>query len=1191
MRIKLFAFLFVLFLSNFLFADISEYRENFLGAPLSSRPHTWWHWMNGNVTKEGITADLEAMADVGIGGAQIFNVGDRSSVNIPVGPADYMSDQWLDLVRHAVKEANRLGIEICMHNCAGWSSSGGPWITPEYAMKKVTYSDLELTGPGLKTVQMPEPGKVKGYYKPICVLAFPTPDDNEYRIPDISVKAVFQTRYGIDLEKEPAPQKAIIQSDSVIDITGKMNSNGLLKWDCPPGKWTVLRIGYTITGKDNHPAPDSGLGLECDKLSRAAMDVHWKYGIKPILDKLGDLAGPTMNNLLIDSYEVGLNNWTAGFEKEFEKRRGYSLKKYLPALTGRVIDDLGISERFLWDFRRTTSDMFTENYFNYFAEKCHKAGLLCSTEPYDGPFECMSIASKADILMGEFWVGGGINHSVRIASSVAHVYGRKIVGAESFTSGPDQGRWQNHPRSMKTLGDSIWCNGINRYIFHRYAHQPWLDKWPGMTMGQWGTHFERTNTWWDDGREWMHYIARSQYLLQAGKFHADILFFGGEYVPNGAVYRPDVKQMGYDYDAIGTDLIEALSVVDGRLVLPSGMSYSILVMPDTKTMSLPVAKKIKQLLSDGATILANCPQNTNSLTDFPESQNQLKTIAKSLWPTGQAGTMESRFGSGRLLSGYSLQQALDHVGIKPDFEVLDSGLNMNFIHRVIDGVDVYFVSNQQDASITAACVFNVTGKKPEFWDSQRAVISPASMWQQRDGRTQVTLNLEPAESVFVVFNDPAPAGQSNYISVKRDGGTPAGLSADKPIKLEIVKAEYGVFDLAHSKMVDVTKELEALVANGRLSTLVSNQLAGDPADGVVKKLLVEYEYDGKKYSKRIDESQRLYLPDKDLPAGKTLVVNRAVYGDLPDVLVKIPELKTVDVTEKLAAQVSQDVLSVRITNSLAGGDPVVNVPKHIRVLYKLDGVEKVTFADENQMLNIPFDLWVPSVWPAELCQVQGSAKLKVWDEGTYRLKKTEGGESVVNVDSVPKPVKINGPWAVSFESKLSVPNAALFKKLISLSDSPDPEINGFSGTATYSTSFEISKDLLASDKQVTLDLGRVEVMAHVFVNGKDLGILWKNPYRLDISKAVRAGRNKLEVRVTNLWVNRIIADEAYPEDCQWQGKSLAKWPDWFVNNEPRPTQRQTFFTWKHWKKGDPLLPSGLIGPVYIRAAELLPLKD
>jgi len=465
--------------------------------------------MNGNITKEGITADLEAMAEVGVGGAQIFNVGDKGSVNIPVGPIDYMSDEWLELVRHAVKEAKRLGLEICIHNCAGWSSSGGPWITPEYAMKKVTISEASVSGSGKVDILLTKPATVRGYYQEIAVIAFPTPANSGYRLSRASTKAEFNSSYGIDLDQTAAPADAIIPSDNVIDISEKMDANGQLKWDCPEGNWTVLRIGYTITGKDNHPAPDSGLGLECDKLSREAMDVHWQGGIEPILKKLGNLAGPVMNNLLIDSYEVGINNWTKGFEKEFEMRRGYAMSRYLPTLAGRVVDSTDVSERFLWDYRRTISDLFTANYYGYFADKCHAAGLLCSTEPYDGPFECLSIASNADILMGEFWVGGGVNPSVRIASSVAHIYGRKIIGAESFTSSPDQGRWQNHPRSMKALGDEIWCNGINRYIFHRYAHQPWLDKWPGMTMGQWGTHFERTNTWWKDGQAWMKYIARS----------------------------------------------------------------------------------------------------------------------------------------------------------------------------------------------------------------------------------------------------------------------------------------------------------------------------------------------------------------------------------------------------------------------------------------------------------------------------------------------------------------------------------------------------------------------------------------------------------------------------------------------------------------------------------------------------------
>lgn len=1189
--LKLVAVILVAFVSEMAFAEMAATKAQFITPPDSARPHTWWHWMNGNVTQEGITADLEAMAHVGIGGAQIFNVGDRSSVNIPAGPIDYMSEEWLDLVHHAVKEAKRVGLEICMHNCAGWSSSGGPWITPEYAMKKVTVSQTVVSGPASLAIRLSAPPTVREYYQDIAVIAFPTPKNSVYRLSDTPRKAGFDSAYGIDLDQTPAPADAVIQSDTVVDISSKMAADGQLKWDCPAGAWTVLRIGYTITGKDNHPAPDSGLGLECDKLSRAAMDVHWQKGIQPILDKLGELAGPVMNNLLIDSYEVGINNWTKGFEKEFQARRGYALTRYLPTLTGRVVDSTEVSERFLWDYRRTISDLFTANYFGYFADKCHAAGLLCSTEPYDGPFECMAIASKADILMGEFWIGGGVNPSVRIASSVAHVYGRTIVGAESFTAGPYEGRWQNHPRSMKALGDEIWCNGINRYIFHRYAHQPWLDKWPGMTMGQWGTHFERTNTWWNDGQAWMQYIARSQFLLQAGRFHADVLFFGGEFVPNGAVYRPDVKAKGYDYDAIGTDLILALSVRSGKLVLPGGMQYSLLVMPATETMSVPVAKKLQQLLDAGATVLAVKPKRTPSLTGYPQTERQVAEIAEKVWGTGSEKTLDRKIGAGRILSGYSVEQALDRMGVKPDFEVLSENRQMNFIHRTIDGADVYFVSNQQDEAAAVRCAFRVTGRKPELWNSQKGTIAPAMLWQQKDGRTEVTLTLEPEESVFVVFSEAAAKDADTVAAMRRQGGSSPKELQVLPNTLEIIKAEYGVLSLSQSGMVDVTAKLNALIKNNQLAVTANNEIAGDPAADVVKHLLVEYTYDGKEYTVKLREGSRLTLPVDGFPAGRELVIRRAVYGDLVEQLVKLPELKTVDITERLAARVSGGILRTMINNELAGGDPALFVPKRVRVEYRLNGVSGVMVKGENQRLEIPADPWKPSPWPAQLWQDKEGVKLLVWEDGEYHLTKADGRESVVTAPVAPAPTKLDGPWSVRFESKVRAPKPAVFKELKSLTELEDPEVKAFSGTAVYQTTLNVTNDMLAASNRLVLDLGRVEVMARVLVNGQDLGVLWKNPYRLDITGAIQAGENRLEVRVTNLWVNRIIGDEAFEEDCRWEGPILAEWPQWLVKGQPRPsTQRQTFYTWKHWSKDDPLLPSGLIGPVVLRIGQLQPIQ-
>jgi len=1168
-------------------ADTSSLKSQFATPPDSARPHTWWHWMNDNVTKEGITADLEAMAEVGIGGAQIFNVGEA----IPYGKVGYMSDAWLEMVHHAVKEAKRLGIEICMHNCAGWSSSGGPWITPEYSMKRVSISETAVSGPRTVQVTLSQPETRLDFYRDIRVLAFPTPQNNDYRLSNASSKAGFDGGYGIDLDSAEAPAEAVIRSDAIIDISDRMQRDGSLEWDCPQGRWTILRIGYTVTGKTNHPAPHSGLGLECDKLSRQAMDLHWQKGIQPILDRLGDLAGAVMNNLLIDSYEVGINNWTDGFDKEFRRLRGYDLVRYLPALTGRVVDSTGVSERFLWDYRRTISDMFTQNYFGYFADKCHAAGLLCSTEPYDGPFECLSIASKADILMGEFWIGGAMNSSLRIAASVAHTYGRRIVGAESFTAGPDQGRWQNHPRSMKAQGDEVWCNGINRYIFHRYAHQPWLDKRPGMTMGQYGTHFERTNTWWKDGAAWMKYIARSQHLLQAGRFHADLLYFGGEFVPEGTVYRPEVKARGYDYDAIGTDLFGSLSVTDGKIALPGGMRYKLLVMPETETMSVAVAKKIQELVRNGATVLANRPRRVPGLAGYPASESQLHSIAQTVWGQDDKAAIDRTYGKGRILSGYSVEQALARIGLQPDFKVLSGDRRMNFIHRVVDGADVYFVSNQEDEAGAIRCAFRVTGKVPHLWDSQRGTITPAAMWQAKDNFTEVTCQLGPEESVFVVFDEPVKAGQETYVSLERQDGSPLTELADPPAEVEIVRAEYGVITLTASRMIDVTERLNSLIHNNSLSVTVGNDLAGDPANGTVKALLVEYSYGDQAHTLRLGEHETLKLPPANLPAGSTLKVNKAVYGDLPRQLTKLPEMITVDITDRLKARLKNGTLQARVTNDLAGGDPVLNVPKQLRVVYRLDGVEKKTLKYENDMLRIPDHPWHPAPWPAALRQTDSGYSLLVWDDGTYRLQKADGSYSAVNVPSTAAPIRLDGPWALRFTNAVRPPAPVTLAKLMSLSDHANKDIQAFSGTAVYRKTFKAGPGIPAADKRVVLDLGRVEVMARVIVNGHDLGVLWMNPYRVDITDVLQTGDNQIEVQVTNQWVNRLIGDEAYPDDCSWNGASLTEWPQWLLEGGQRPSrQRQTFTTWKHWRADDPLLPSGLIGPVYLRIGQVCPVE-
>lgn len=1159
--------------------------ESFTSPPPSARPHTWWHWMHGNVTKEGITLDLEAMARVGIGGAQIFNVADNDSCNIPKGPADYMSPLFLDLVKHAAKEGKRLGVEICMHNCPGWSSSGGPWIDAAHSMQLLVSSEVQAD-PG-DNVKLPQPETRRGFYQDVAVLAIPTPEDAAYRIPDLGSLTSAALRYNPPTSAIPSPAAAAVEAGKVVDLTGRLKADGSLDWNPPAGKWTVIRFGHTTSGKTNHPASGAGLGLECDKLSREAMDLHWNKGIQPILDHLGPAGTHALNNLLVDSYEVGPNTWTPKFRDEFRKRRGYDMLPYMPALAGHVIADGETSARFLWDYRRTIADLFADNYYAYFAERCHKVGLLASVEPYDGPFECLANGRGYDITMGEFWTNTSepspdypwastINHSVKIASSVAHVNGRNIVGAESFTSGPPHGRWQNYPGLLKQLGDAVWCLGVNRYIFHRYAQQPWSpDVVPGMTMGQWGTHFDRTNTWWEPSREWMKYIARSQFLLQQGRFGANVLFFGGENAPASGINHPALKQAGHDYDAVGTDLIEKLTVENGELVLPGGMRYQLLVLPEEKTMTPKLVAKLRSLVENGAKVSGSKPQRSPGLNQGGFADN-----ADALWgnPAATAGTIR-KVGKGAVLSGVNVEKAVELLGIRPQ---VVAPSQIHWIQRVTPERTIFFLSNQSSKPFEGEISFPGGGNGVSLFDPMTGESHPAPVVRPtKDGAT-VTVSLPAEGSVFVVFGSNAPA-ETRFAAHEYQTLTPAPDRPEETHQLVVKKARYGVLKAEFPHSVDVTAALRKALKDGGLKVVANNDLAGDPAVLTPKSLFVKYTAAGAPKSVKIREGDELKLPAVGENGPVTVI--GAIYGDLPEHLLELPRVVEVDVTAKLAGMVRDGTLSVTGNNRLVEDDPLYGVPKELEVSYSLDGVDGTALVRENQSITLPHRSW--KSLPL-LPVLNGDGNLVSFANERHVFKQSGSGESIVETPAPAAPLEVKGPWQVSFQSKRGAPATATFDRLMPLNEHSDPGIRYFSGTAVWKTIFDLSE--VPRGGSVFLDLGRVEVIAELKLNGQNLGILWKDPFRLDVTRFLKAGSNTLEVAVTNLWVNRLIGDEQLPPDVEWAGKPLAIWPDWFVNQRPRPTkERVTFTTWHHWTKDDALKPSGLIGPVMLRHATVTKL--
>ena len=798
--------------------------RGFRDPPHAAKPHTWYHVMNGNATKSGITKDFEALAEIGIGGVQMFDAG----CDMPAGPVKFNSTEWFELIRHAAVEAKRLGLEICLPNCSGWSSSGGPWVKPEDGMKEIVWAEG-----GKRPDVLPS----HPFYRDIAVIAFKAPaaertvfrgestsrgwGEAEYSSADlvtaagllyrfemsdtyglyghfeveisndgvtwskageykanacvncvrnfkeqvivfekplefrkVRVKYIFEKgmksdmlavrdlrptamvrlsnldakrfdyRYEVSRDDFVTTPEQVVDPAVVIDISDHLRSDGTIDWTPPEnGSWKVYRVGYRGNGRKNHPASAHGVGLEVDKLSAAALSRHFKAYVQRLCDYLGpDLVGHGeygLNNILVDSYEVGSQTWTDGFEKIFKERAGYDIIPYLPVFFGYIVGSVARSEDFLADYRRVIAALFAENYGDALARECHKLGLMLSLEPYGNcPADNLRYGRNADIPMCEFWSSAGNPYqnqcrNAKLASSLAHVHGRSIVGAEAFTAsgsrpgggnkGPGSGGWMTLPFHLKAQGDAAFASGVNRIIYHRFVHQPWTDvpRLPGMTMGKWGMHFDRTQTWWSEGKEWIAYQTRCQFLLQAGRDVSDLLWYCGDDVPNLGGDVSDSQNgcpkppPGYNVDYISKDGLADLVERDGRFVAPSGAQYAL------------------------------------------------------VFRTGEEKSLPGK---------------LTAKGVRPDClivpERIERGLNPVWCHRrdAAIGADWYFIAaNNRGSMEFKVSLRDGKGRIPELWDPENRTILRARDWREVDGRTEVVLNLPVCGSMFVMFRNRAVA--------------------------------------------------------------------------------------------------------------------------------------------------------------------------------------------------------------------------------------------------------------------------------------------------------------------------------------------------------------------------------------------------------------------------------------------------
>lgn len=1104
---------FVLFSLAGLAQPTDDLKTGFLNPPDEAKPRTWWHWIGSNITKEGITKDLEWMKRAGIGGFQAFDVslGMGQTVEKKIV---FMTPEWLDAIRHTAAEAERLGLEMTMVTSAGWSETGGPWVKPEEAIKKVVWSELKITGGKKFTGKLPAPpsnnGPIRNLSRPAGflsaantnpdptlyadykVLAFRTPKDEvnmidlkpsvsssagamdatalldddltsgitlslpkpeshswiqfefsqpfkaqsfalataltqgfgskdvttgyvqvsddgvtfrtilslpgpqhdiralpvrTYTFPEVRAryfrvtftggsglttvgnfgtpgyfgpapttytvteakfysdarvnrwedKAHFAPMFELEaLATTPVSESAAITD--VMDVTDKMKADGTFTWDAPAGNWTIFRMGYSLTGSKNSPAVPAGVGYEVDKLSKKHLESYYKGYTTPIAKALGSLYGKRLQYWLTDSFEADAQNWTEDLPVEFLKRRGYDLTPYLPVLSGRIVKSAEVSDRFLWDFRRTIADLLAENHYKALGDLARAEGIKLYGESAGISLpiiqDAMLNKKYLDIPMGEFGMTQGLGSAegsswkspkdldddhayrgagdrlhahqsdIREAASAAHIYGKKFVATESWTGGAFES-----PASMKLIGDYWNTQGVNRFIFHTSTHQP-LDTKPGNAMV--GTHIHRNITWAEQALPFTTYLSRNSYLLQQGTFVADIAYYLGEGIPSAVPYWKKIKPeppAGYDYDFLGTDiLLEDATVVNGNVVLKSGMQYRVLVLPEVPEMTPAVLKKVKALVAEGATIVGPKPMKSPSLSGYPTVDSEIESLANEVWGDADGQLVYNHpYGKGHVYWGIPLVSILAELNVRKDVDYTKPHTNtyLSWIHRKTSDADIYFVSNLRNQKENVKLEFRISGITPELWHADSGLIEPAD-YTIENGITTVPYEFNPEESVFIVFSKP--------------------------------------------------------------TTVVSFQK---------------------------------------------------------------PKLSS--------KQISQ----------------------------------------------------------------------------------------------------INEVWTVTFPPQLGAPAKITLDKLISLSEHVDEGVKYFGGTATYSKEITVGKEWFSKPgSKFLLDLGIVKDLAEISINGKSIGTLWKLPYQIDITSALKQGVNKIDVKVTNQWTNRITGDMANPNSKILSGAGL-----------------------------------------------------
>jgi hypothetical protein len=743
---------------------IENLESGFMNPPTENRPLAFWDWLNGYVDTTKMVYELNQMKDKGMQGAFIWDVGALSDPEklIPAGPA-FLGPKSLATISLALKTSGRLGLNLGMITSSSWNA-GGDWIGEDDAIKELLSSNQIITGPAKLSVSINEPKSRRGV--PVVYSLITT----------IAIR--YSESKNIDYV-----------SEKTISLDKFVSKDNRITWDVPEGKWDIISFFMCNTGQHLAcPSPNSN-GLMIDHLSRDATRIHFDTILKR-LDRIST-ADNHLKYLEVDSYEVRpAKDWTPGFVQEFKTRYGYDPVPYLPLLQGYTSNDSLISKRFRGDYNRLISDLMIENHFKQATEMVHEKGIRLFAEAGHGGFprvDPLKAFGYTDVPMGEFW--NRQRHWVtKEAASAAHIYGKKIVASESLTSWQ---QWQQGPTDYKQLCDIAFCEGLNQVFFHTFAHNPEIAGKPGFTYHA-GEHINVNTTWWEMAKPFMDYLSRCSYLLRQGNVVADVLLYYGADAPNlvppkriDPNYTPDMPGIfpkwfydnskcphcglpkpinpgqfpGYDYDYINADIITTtLRAENGKLVLPHGQSYRVMMLPDRKDISLEVLRSLEKLVDGGAVILGPKPERTTSLKDYPGCDTEVKILADKIWGKCDGKTIFSnKSGKGMVYWGKSLEQVLKELNIQPDFDVKgvdNCDQHIDYIHRQTETEEIYFVSNSSPKEEKITCVFRVNENKvPEIWDAETGLIQREIDYSKGVNGISIDFILDPLASRLVVFRN------------------------------------------------------------------------------------------------------------------------------------------------------------------------------------------------------------------------------------------------------------------------------------------------------------------------------------------------------------------------------------------------------------------------------------------------------